>query len=163
VGLDDALRSRLVNRMSRLAREELRHFEQVVTLLEGRGRTYHAVSPSRYAAGLHDAVRKDEPGALVDALLVGAIIEARSCERFASLVPALEPVDTPLASFYASLLRSEARHFEVYLELARSTAAADAHARMDALLDRDRELIESPDNELRFHSGVPYIGDPASP
>lgn len=154
-GLDAAFRRRLVNKMSRLAREELRHFEQVVALLERRGMTFHAVSPSRYAAGLHDATRKDDPGALVDALLVGAIIEARSCERFASLVPALEPVDAELAAFYASLLKSEARHFEDYLALARSADAADAAARVDSLLGKDRVLIESADCELRFHSGVP--------
>jgi tRNA-(ms[2]io[6]A)-hydroxylase len=157
VGFDDEFRSRLVHGMSRLAREELRHFEQVVALLERRHKTYHAVSPSRYAAALHDSARKDDPGALIDALVIGAIIEARSCERFASLVPALEPVDTEIASFYASLLRSEARHFQDYLELARGVDAAAADARTDALLDRDKELIESTDDEFRFHSGVPTL------
>lgn len=154
-GLSNEFRHRLVGKMSRLAREELHHFEQVVALLERRGRTYHAVSPSRYAAGMHSAVRKEEPGALVDALLVGAIIEARSCERFSCLVPALERLDDELASFYASLLRSEARHFGDYLALAREVRPDDTTEPLERLLGRDDELIRSPDSQLRFHSGVP--------
>lgn len=154
-GLDARFRSRLVNKMTRLAREELKHFEQVVALIERRGATYRAVPPSRYAAGLHAAARKDEPGVLVDELIIGAIIEARSCERFHSLVPALEGIDPELARFYASLTRSEARHFEDYLELAHALDANDVAQRLDDLLDRDAALIESPDRGLRFHSGVP--------
>lgn len=154
-GLSRSLRHRLANKLSRLAREELRHFEQVLALLERRGSSYHPVSASRYASSLHALARRDEPGALVDALIIGAIIEARSCERFACLVPALEPVDPELASFYRSLLRSEARHFEDYLALARAAAEQDIQPRIDALLVRDAELICSTDMELRFHSGVP--------
>jgi tRNA-(ms[2]io[6]A)-hydroxylase len=141
--------------MSRLAREELRHFERVVALLERRGRTYSAVSASRYAAGLHELVRRPEPAALVDILLVGAVIEARSCERFYSLRPLLESVDPELAEFYGSLLQSEARHFEDYLALARGLVAPDLTDRLDRFLSRDAELIQSPDTQLRFHSGVP--------
>jgi tRNA-(ms[2]io[6]A)-hydroxylase len=152
--LGDAFRSKLVNGMSRLAREELRHFEQVVTLLERRGQSYAAIPPSRYAAGLHALARKDEPGALVDSLIVGAIIEARSCERFQSLVEPLEAVDAELARLYASLLRSEARHFEDYLALARACASETLSARIEIFLDRDAELIGLPDTELRFLSGA---------
>jgi len=152
--LDPAFRSQLVYRMSRLAREELRHFEQVVTLIERRGGSYAAVSPSRYAAGLHALARKEEPGALVDALIIGAIIEARSCERFECLVLPLETVDAELARLYASLLRSEARHFEGYLALARDGTPEDISARIGVLLERDAELIVSRDTELRFHSGI---------
>jgi tRNA-(ms[2]io[6]A)-hydroxylase len=153
--LDDDLRRQLNHRMSRLAREELRHFEQVSELLERRGVSFVAVSPSRYAAGLHALARRGEPDALIDALLIGAIIEARSCERFFSLIEPLRTVDPELASFYASLLKSEARHFEDYLRLARAVAADRIEDRLDRLLERDAELITSADTELRFHSGPP--------
>ena len=98
-------------------------------------------------------VRSQEPGRLVDTLLVGAIIEARSCERFAALVPVL---DEQLADFYGSLLKSESRHFMDYLKLARKLAApGEVEQRLPLLLQRERELIESTDQEFRFHSGVP--------
>ena len=154
-GLDEQFRTKLLHKMSRLAREELRHFEQVIALLEHRGTAYRAVSASRYAAGLHELVRKREPHALIDSLLIGAIIEARSCERFYSLLPLLETADPELARFYASLLESEARHFEDYLALAEELGGADVADQLDKLLCRDTELILSPDTELRFHSGMP--------
>ena len=69
----------LLNKMSRLAREELRHFEQVLKLMSQRGITYESVTASRYAQGLRDQVRKKDPQKLVDTLIVGALIEARSC------------------------------------------------------------------------------------
>jgi len=154
-GLDDRFRAKLLHKMSRLAREELRHFEQVIALLENRGTAYRAVSASRYASGLHELVRKREPDTLIDSLLIGAIIEARSCERFYSLLPLLETADPGLAKFYASLLQSEARHFEDYLALAEDVAGGDVADQRDKLLRRDAELIQSPDAELRFHSGLP--------
>lgn len=143
----------LLKKLSRLAREELRHFEQVIAIMQRRGIDYPQLSASRYAGGLRDEVRKQEPGRLVDTLLVGAIIEARSCERFAALVPEL---DRELADFYASLLKSESRHFTDYLKLAGTIAPpAEAEQRLSVLLQRERELIEGPDDAFRFHSGVP--------
>jgi len=151
---DSRFRSRLVQRMSRLAREELRHFEQVVALIERRGGTFEMIAPSRYASGLHELVRREEPAALVDTLVIGAIIEARSCERFLSLLEPLADEDAGLARFYASLLRSEARHFGDYLALASSLVpAAELADRVAELLARDRLLVESSDTVLRFHSG----------
>jgi tRNA 2-(methylsulfanyl)-N6-isopentenyladenosine37 hydroxylase len=158
VPIDDAFRSRLANRMSRLAREELRHFEQVVALIERRGRSYSAVSPSRYAGRLHELARGKEPEALVDSLVIGAVIEARSCERFFCLIEAPGLVDEPIARFYASLLRSEARHFEDYLALAKGIAGSDVADRIGVFLARDAELIASGDTELRFLGGVPASG-----
>jgi tRNA-(ms[2]io[6]A)-hydroxylase len=153
--LDARFRSRLANRMSRLAREELRHFEQVVALIERRGTGYSALSPSRYAGCLHELARRGEPAALLDSLVIGAIIEARSCERFFSLIEAPGLIDEPIAKFYASLLRSEARHFEDYLALAEGMTGASVADRLEVFLERDAELIESPDPELRFLGGVP--------
>jgi tRNA-(ms[2]io[6]A)-hydroxylase len=158
-GIGDRFRATLLHKMSRLAREELRHFEQVVALLEERGESYICVPASRYATGLHALIRKQEPDSIVDTLLVGAVIEARSCERFYSLQPLLEPVDPPLAKFYGSLLRSEARHFEDYLGLARDLASDDLTQRLGEFLSRDAQLILSPDSQLRFHSGVPVSAE----
>mgnify|MGYP001814447029 FL=1 len=143
----------LLDKLSRLAREELRHFEQVIAIMRRRGVDYPQLSAARYAGELRGAVRKHEPGRLVDTLLVGAIIEARSCERFAALVPVLDP---ELAAFYGSLLRSESRHFMDYLRLAEQLGSKEEVARrLPVLLERERVLIESPDSDFRFHSGVP--------
>jgi tRNA-(ms[2]io[6]A)-hydroxylase len=144
---------KLLNKMSRLAREELRHFEQVIAIMAQRDIQYPQISASRYAGGLRQAMRNEEPGRMVDTLLVGAIIEARSCERFAKLVPVLDP---ELSNFYASLLKSESRHFRDYLQLAREASSAEeVEARLPALLEVERELIESADTDFRFHSGPP--------
>lgn len=143
----------LLDKLSRLAREELRHFEQVIALMKARGVTYPQLSASRYAGALKQQVRTAEPGRLTDTLLVGAIIEARSCERFAMLAPVL---DKELGEFYQSLLKSESRHFVDYLKLAEAVASRrEIEERLSLLLACERELIEEPDTEFRFHSGVP--------
>jgi tRNA-(ms[2]io[6]A)-hydroxylase len=144
---------KLLNKLSRLAREELRHFEQVIDLMKARGVDYPQLSASRYAGTLRKQVRSTEPGRLVDTLLVGAIIEARSCERFAILAPAL---DDELGEFYRSLLKSEARHFLDYLKLAQEVGSkGEIEDRLPVMLECEQGLIESPDSEFRFHSGVP--------
>lgn len=145
-------RDDLLKKMSQLAREELLHFEQVVGIMKDRGVSYRHVSSSRYASGLRELVRKGGEDELVDVLICGALIEARSCERFAALVPHLDDV---LAKFYRSLLRSEGRHYPDYLELARQYAGTDIQWRIDEFREIERELILSPDPEFRFHSGVP--------
>lgn len=140
----------LLNRMSRLAREELRHFEQVLAIMKKRGVHYCHLTPARYAAGLRKLVRREDPARLVDVLIVGAIIEARSCERFAALAPYL---DDQLADFYHSLLKSEARHYQDYLQLAEQASGGPVNDRVAEFMAVERELIESPDGEFRFHSG----------
>lgn len=142
----------LVSRMSRLAREELRHFEQVLKILEQRGSGFRYLSPSRYAGGLRDMLRTGEPQRLVDLLIIGAFIEARSCERFARLAPRL-PAE--LGRFYRGLCESEARHFRVYLGLAERYAGAPVEARVADIGKREAELAVKPDSEFRFHSGLP--------
>ncbi|MCD1628524.1 MULTISPECIES: tRNA-(ms[2]io[6]A)-hydroxylase [Marinobacter] len=140
----------LLNKMSRLAREELRHFEQVLAIMKKRGVAYTHLSPARYAAGLREAVRTEDPGRLVDVLIVGAIIEARSCERFAALAPHL---DDKLAEFYNSLLKSEARHYQDYLVLAQQANGGPVQDRVAEFMAIEQKLIEEPDSEFRFHSG----------
>jgi|TARA_B110000902_G_C14293019_1_gene581852 tRNA-(ms[2]io[6]A)-hydroxylase len=142
----------LLNKMSRLAREELRHFEMVLAIMGKRGIEYEHVSPSRYAAGMRKGVRTHEPAKVVDTMIVGAIIEARSCERFAMISPYL---DDDLGEFYTSLLRSESRHYKDYLDLALSFSEGPIDDRIAHFIAADNELISSPDTELRFHSGVP--------
>lgn len=147
-------RDALVYRMSRLAREELQHFEQVQAVMQRRGIRSRHVGPSRYAAGLRQAVRRNEPDRLVDLLISGAFIEARSCERFAALLPRL---DEPLTDFYRGLLASEARHFKHYLALAEEAAGEPAHIeeRVSVFRAVEENLISTPDSEFRFHSGTP--------
>jgi tRNA 2-(methylsulfanyl)-N6-isopentenyladenosine37 hydroxylase len=145
-------RPRLLQTCSKLAREELRHFEQVHALLRARSIDYIHLSSSRYAAGLRRDLRTSEPGRLVDTLLVAAVVEARSCERFSGLA---EVLDDELAGFYRRLLTSEARHFKQYLSLAREYSREPITARLDKFLQRDAELVCEPDADFRFHSGPP--------
>lgn len=142
----------LLNKMSRLAREELRHFEMVLAIMGKRGIEYEHVSPSRYAAGMRKGMRTHEPAKIVDTMIVGAIIEARSCERFAKIAPHL---DDELNGFYVSLLRSESRHYRDYLDLALEYSDGPIDDRIAYFIAADNELISSPDTELRFHSGIP--------
>ena len=152
-------RSKLAQRMSRLAREELRHFEQVRSIMDDMGVPFERVTASRYAGGLREAARQDEPYRLLDLLLIGALIEARSCERFASIAPRLPD---KLGRFYAGLLASEARHFEHYIALARSECRLDGREvdqRLEQLKTLEARLITEPDPEFRFHSGPPNKAD----
>ena len=152
-----SFRNDLLQKMSRLAREELRHFEQVLAIIGKRKLEYLPLGAGRYAVGLRAEISSDEPQRLVDSLLVGGIIEARSCERFAALAPHLDP---ELASFYTSLLKSESRHFQDYLKLAAQISDENAvQERCEQLLSVEARLISEPDGQLRFHSGVP-IGVP---
>ena len=142
---------RLLRRLSRLAREELRHFEQVAGVIEERGIAYRHVSASRYAGALKKMVRSHEPQRLVDTLLVASVIEARSCERFALLA---DVVDVQLAGLYRSLLDSEKRHFDVYRQLALEYGdEKDVRARIDLILEEENNFITTADKDFRFHSG----------
>ncbi|WP_034917173.1 MULTISPECIES: tRNA isopentenyl-2-thiomethyl-A-37 hydroxylase MiaE [Erwinia] len=142
----------LVDKMVLLIKEELHHFYQVLEIMQARRIPYVKITASRYARGLLREVTTHEPQTLVDKLICGAYIEARSCERFASLAPYL---DEELAAFYLSLLRSEARHYQDYLALATEISATDISVRVRKIGETEAELIQMPDSELRFHSGVP--------
>jgi tRNA-(ms[2]io[6]A)-hydroxylase len=144
----------LVEPLSRLAREELRHFEQVTRLLCRRGVAPRPLTAAGYAAGLRRHARKREPERLTDLLLIGAVIEARSCERFAALAPAL---DAELAEFYRNLARAEARHFRLYFDLAYHHSGQAVEARVTVFAQAEQQLIESTDREFRFHSGIPVL------
>jgi tRNA 2-(methylsulfanyl)-N6-isopentenyladenosine37 hydroxylase len=142
--------------LARLAREELRHFEQVTRMMARVGVPFRRLQPGRYAAALRAVLATHEPRRQLDLLLCGAIIEARSCERFARLA---ERLPAPLGNFYAELERAEARHSGLYMELARAAASAanlnDWQARLAELLEVEAGLISNSDAQLRFHSGPP--------
>ena len=141
----------LLNKMSRLAREEMRHFEQVIAIMKRRNIAYQHISASRYAAGMRELAWPNDPGKLVDMLVIGAFIEARSCERFARLAPYL---DDELKAFYTSLLKSEGRHYQDYLKLAKKAAGDQGiDDRIALFAECEQRLIEQPDTEFRFHSG----------
>ena len=140
--------------LSRLAREELRHFEQVRKLMLSLGVPFERQQPGRYASGLRKHLRSAEPGRKLDLLLAGALIEARSAERFRLLAPRLP---APLGEFYAQLERSESRHHHLYVELAELTAPGAWQNRLAQLAEQESQLATRPDPVFRFHSGPPPV------
>ncbi|EOU9528848.1 tRNA isopentenyl-2-thiomethyl-A-37 hydroxylase MiaE [Cronobacter dublinensis] len=142
----------LIDSMVLLIKEELHHFWQVREVMQARNIPYVKITASRYARGMRREMRTYEPATLVDKLICGAYIEARSCERFAALAPYL---DDDLQKFYLSLLRSEARHYQDYLDLAQRISPDDITPRVQALGEAEARLINQPDAEFRFHSGIP--------
>ena len=139
--------------LSRLAREELKHFEQVERLMKKLDMPHLRLKPGRYASELRKLVRTHEPKRKLDLMIVHALIEARSCERFRLLATKLPD---EVRDLYAQLERSEARHFELYLQFAeREYDAAEIAERLEIISTRESELATSPDAELRFHSGPP--------
>lgn len=142
----------LLEKLSRLAREELRHFEQVLRFLKKRGLPYVNITASRYASGLFKHARTHEPVKLIDSLIIGAFVEARSCERFSAIAPHLPD---ELNKFYSGLLASEARHYEQYIHFAHHLSTTDITERIEFFGHIEADLISSPDPQFRFHSGVP--------
>lgn len=147
-------------RLAQLVREEMLHYEQVLELMKKRGQEWQNLSAGRYATGLRKEVRTYEPEALIDILVIGAFVEARSCERFYALSP---HVDDELGRYYRYLLKSESRHYQDYLALAVDIAKTskmknpkeDIQQRIDHIREVEKELILSEDDMFRFHSGVP--------
>src|SRR5581483_762802 len=136
----------LVGAMSRLAREELVHFERVLKELEARGVAFRALQSANYAQALFAACR---PQSKVDEMLACALIEARSHERFERLA-AVVP-DERLRAFYAELGEAEARHGDLYVELAREQGPVDA--RLAELIAVEAAIVARPDQPLRMHAG----------
>lgn len=147
-------------RLAQLVREEMLHYEQVLTLMKKRGQAWQALSAGRYAGGLRKEIRTYEPEALVDVLVIGAFVEARSCERFYALAP---HVDDELGRYYKYLLKSESRHYEDYLKLATDIATTskmknpkeDIQERIQHFRAIEKDLILAKDPLFRFHSGIP--------
>jgi tRNA 2-(methylsulfanyl)-N6-isopentenyladenosine37 hydroxylase len=145
----------LAAKMSRLAREELRHYEQVAKLMGALKIVPRRLAPGRYAARMRQLVSTSEPQREVDLMICGAFIEARSCERFAVLAPA---IGAPVSDLFHGLHQAEARHYKVYLGLAGRAAAragVNLEQRMLAFAALEAQLITSEDAVFRFHSGPP--------
>ncbi|MGP5555040.1 tRNA-(ms[2]io[6]A)-hydroxylase [Psychrobacter celer] len=143
----------LQRKLAQLIREEMLHYEQVLGIMNERGQEWRYLSAGRYAKGMLKHKRTYEPAAMIDVLIIGAFIEARSCERFAALAEVIN--DERLAKYYRYLLKSESRHFEDYLALAQSLSTEAIDERVAFFREVEAELIISPDAELRFHSGSP--------
>ncbi|HZS39966.1 MAG TPA: tRNA isopentenyl-2-thiomethyl-A-37 hydroxylase MiaE [Polyangia bacterium] len=139
---------RMVSAMSRLAREELVHFERVLAELRARGLELRALQSSGYAAALFACARA---GSTVDELLVCALIEARSHERFERLAAAAP--DPGLRALYAELGEAEARHGSLYVELAEEAAQGPVDDRLAELAAREATIVARPGQPLRMHSG----------
>ncbi|HCJ6432571.1 tRNA-(ms[2]io[6]A)-hydroxylase [Acinetobacter baumannii] len=147
-------------KLAQLVREEMLHYEQVLEFMTKRGQEWKGLSAGRYAGGLRKEIRTYEPEALIDVLVIGAFVEARSCERFYALAPC---VDDELGRYYRYLLKSESRHFEDYLALALDVAKTakmkdpeeDIQQRIEHIREVEKNLILTPDDTFRFHSGIP--------
>lgn len=140
-------------KLAQLIREEMLHYEQVLGLMAERGQAWQHIPAGRYAAGMLKHKRTYEPQAMIDTLIIGAFIEARSCERFSALSTSID--DERLAKYYRYLLKSESRHFEDYLALAQSISEEPIDERVAFFRAVEAQLINEPDDELRFHSGIP--------
>ena len=137
--------------LSPLAREELEHFERVLSILNARGKKLQKLDSPPYVAILANNICKDEPLRMLDSFLVAGLIEARSHERMKLL--SIHSPDIELSNLYADLLKSEARHFGVYWKL------ADERFERNSLISRLKELakVESDalvkmHHEPRLHS-----------
>jgi tRNA 2-(methylsulfanyl)-N6-isopentenyladenosine37 hydroxylase len=141
----------LTRAMTEIVQEELDHFHQVRTILDKRGIRFYKLPPSAYGSKLHELVSKHEPQRAVDRLLVAALIEARSCERFGLLRDHL--ADRELADFYGSLFESEARHHSTYVRLAKNFQSEDAvRHRLAQLSAAEAAFIQAGESEPRMHS-----------
>ncbi|HYC76362.1 MAG TPA: tRNA-(ms[2]io[6]A)-hydroxylase [Planctomycetota bacterium] len=143
-------RDALVERLVALAREELEHFGRVIEALRRRGASLAPDRPDPYVRALRDLVRPHEPERLLDELLVAALIEARSCERFSILSRAAP--DAGLRELYSELLASEAGHYALFAELARGYFGKTAvEARLDALLDDEARIVRALPDDASMH------------
>ena len=141
----------LTKAMTEIVQEELDHFHQVRLILDRRGIRFYKLSPSSYGAKLHELVSKQEPRRAVDRLLVAALIEARSCERFGLLRDRL--ADRELADFYGRLFESEARHHSTYVRLAKHFMdEITVHERLAELAQVEGEIIAAGEDQPRMHS-----------
>lgn len=146
-------RVHLVQRMSRLAQEELSHFRQVFDRCLARGLTLPRDHGDPYARALRKLVRHDRDDTrLTDLLLVCALIESRSHERLALLAAGLADRDDELARFYATLAQAEAGHARLFVDLAQEyTPGEDVEARLQSLAEAEARIVADLPVEPRIH------------
>jgi len=137
--------------MTSVARDEAAHLAQVTRILVKRGGRLERIHKNPYANALRLLVRKGGPGEVMDRLLVSALIEIRSCERFAVLSEASE--DTELKAFYRALYSSEMGHYKVFLRLARKVSGkAAVESRWQEMLAAEARVLERQEAGPRIHS-----------
>jgi tRNA 2-(methylsulfanyl)-N6-isopentenyladenosine37 hydroxylase len=143
-----------VTAMTAIARDEVEHLAVVVRLLARRGGRLTRSHANRYASALRDLVRMGEgPDELTDRLMVSALIEARSCERFELLSRHCD--DRELAKLYAGLFASEAGHYRVFIDLARQLPTKPKiDSRWQEMLEAEGEIIQAQPPGPTMHSGV---------
>lgn len=148
----------LIHALSPIAREELLHFEKMLHILKKRHIKIQPLHSCRYSKKLHlQRSKNDNQQQLIDDLIIAAIIEARSCERFFALLPYLEQHgDKEVFRFYQHLAMAEQRHFEVYLEFANQLTNS-IEERIETFIAIENETILQPETMFRFHSGTPLI------
>jgi tRNA-(ms[2]io[6]A)-hydroxylase len=133
-----------VRELNAIAIEELQHFDLVLRLIDERGIPFTNPQRSPWISGMMRSVRKGCLEQVIDHLVVLALIEGRSCEKFQILAEGVRDLDPGLADFYASLVESEGNHYATYLIMARHIDEAAADRRLDYFLDLDAELIRQP-------------------
>lgn len=140
--------------MTAIARDEVEHLALVAKLISRRGGRLNKSHANPYATALRDLVRWSRgPEELMDRLMVSALIEARSCERFYLLGE--HCTDRELAKVYRGLYASEAGHYETFIDLARQLAGAgDVDRRWDFMLKEEAKIIRQQSPGPRMHSGV---------
>lgn len=144
-------RPRLARELSRVVREEMEHFELMLDVLDERGVTFDQLDPAPYAKVLVGHIRTQEPATLLDKLLVAALIEARSCERFQILGRRLP--DERLRTLYHDLAVQEAHHHTLYTGLAREYfPAAEVAQRLDELAVAEADAVQASAGWARLHS-----------
>ncbi len=143
-----------VTAMTAIARDEVEHLAVVTRLLARRGGRLKKQHRCQYAADLRGLVRLGHgPAELMDRLMVSALIEARSCERFAVLADRCD--DPVLAKLYGGLYASEAGHYKQFIDLAYSLPqATGVDERWDEILDQEVEIITAQPVGPAMHSGV---------
>lgn len=145
-----------VETMTGVARDETAHLAQVTRIILRRGGRLERVHKNPYANALRLLVRKGEATELLDRLLVSALIEIRSCERFLALAEVSE--DPELAEFYKALCASESGHYRVFLKLARKVVKpALAEARWREMLEAEARILAEQEPGPRIHSGWPVV------
>lgn len=142
----------LVSAMSDIAIEEMEHFKMVHDFMVARGMVLGREQKNDYAKHLHSFFEKtkDRTDALIQRLLIAAMIEARSCERFKVFSEHIE--DQELAKFYRDLMVSEANHYTVFLGFARQYQdRAIVDQKWEGLLAYEAEFMRNRGTTARVH------------
>lgn len=147
-----------VTGMTAIARDEVEHLAVVTRILARRGGRLSRQHGNPYASRLRDLVRKGlGPNELIDRLMVSALIEARSCERFRLLADCLNEngQDKELQKLYRGLWASEHGHYRTFIQLAEEVLPRDVvEKRWDEILNAEAKIIAAQSPGSRMHSGI---------